>query len=115
MSWAEEGRGGFEVEPAHLIGVDLEVQCGVAGCFEDVVVFPEFGAWAVHAEAHQAAMPGAGGIGFGEADLVHAFDGLGGEVKASEGFGGQTHHAGEEVLQEPALRVVGGLFEEPPG
>ena len=25
------------------------------------------------------------------------------------------HHAGEEVLQEPTLRVIGGLFEELPG
>ena len=72
----------------HLIWVDLEVQRGVADCFQDVIVFPEFGAWAVHAESHQTAMPGACGIGFGEADFVHAFDGLGGEMKTAERFGG---------------------------
>ena len=60
-------------------------------------------------------MPGAGGIGFDEVHLVHAFNGFGREVEAAEHFGGTAHHQWEEVLQEPPLGIVGGLFEELPG
>ena len=72
------GEGGwFEMETADLVGVDLELQCGAAGGVQQVVTFAQFRAWAQETVAHQTSMPGAGWVGVGEANFVHAVDGLG--------------------------------------
>ena len=112
MPWVVVGRGGVQVKLVDLVGVDLELQCGVVGGLEQVMVFPQFGAGAEEAMPDEASVPGACGIWACEADLVHAIDGLGGEMEATEGFRGSVQHQWPEVFHEPPTGVGGGLVKK---